>query len=73
MNRRVSRATLFVPTLVDSDGLRHIIPGKDMPAYCKATGEQMFPKEHRASTLCQRCVQKYMKKMFGDKLGDFGL
>lgn len=70
---RVSSTVYYVPTLVDDAGLRHIIPGKDSAAYCGATGAQHFPHDHKATELCQRCVQKYVKVIFGDKLKEFGL
>jgi len=73
MKRQVTYSTLYVPTLVDADDLRHIIPGKDSAAYCGATGEQHFPHEHRAASLCQRCVQKYMRQVLDVKLGEFGI
>lgn len=73
MNRRKTYATLMVPTLVDAEGLRHIIPSKDQPAYCGAEGAQEAPREHRSASLCQRCVQKYIKQVFSDQLTEFGL
>lgn len=73
MNRQRTFATLDTPTLVDSDGLRHIIPGKDQPAYCGATGTQEAPRQHQAKNLCQRCVQRYMRTVLDIKLTDFGI
>jgi hypothetical protein len=64
---------LFTPTLIDADGARHIIPGKDMPAYCGATGTQSPPAEHRKQHLCQRCVQKYLRAVFDIRAEEFGL
>lgn len=73
MNRKLSRATLFVPTLLDADGSRHIIPAKDKPALCGATGAQAFPHDHRARDLCQRCVQKHARDVLDIRLGELGL
>jgi hypothetical protein len=73
MNRQRTYATLDAPTLVDADGLRHIIPGKNQAALCGATGEQERPRQWRARDLCQRCVQKYMRGVLDIKLQDFGL
>lgn len=73
MKRRQSHSILYVPTLVDDNDLRHIIPSKDKAAYCGATGQQHFPKDHKASDLCQRCVQKYMRDVLDVRLGEFGL
>lgn len=73
MNRRRTYHTLYVPTLLDTAGTRHIIPGKDMAAYCGAEGSQQSPHDHKASDLCQRCVQKYMRAILDIRLGDLGL
>lgn len=61
---------LLVPTLVAPDGLRHIIAGRDHAPYCgaPAEGEQVAPAEYNRSKLCQRCAQKYIKRVFGDAL-----
>jgi hypothetical protein len=68
-----SGTVLYVPTLLDKTGARHIIPGKDSAAYCGATGSQHFPHDHKASELCPRCVQKYMRLILDIRLGDLGL
>jgi hypothetical protein len=73
MNRRQTYSTLYVPTLVDKAGLRHIIPSKDSAAYCGATGAQHFPHDHKAADLCRRCVQRYMREVLNIRLGDLGL
>lgn len=74
MKRRQTYSTLYVPTLLDKAGARHIIPGKDRAAYCGVTdGSQHFPHDHKAEQLCQRCVQQYMKVLVGDRLEGFGL
>ena len=73
MNRRQTYSTLYVPTLVDKAGARHIIPSKDSAAYCGATGSQQFPRDNKAANLCQRCVQKYMRVVLDIRLGDLGL
>lgn len=61
MNRRQTYATLYVPTLLDSEGARHIIPRRDAPAYCGATGIQHEPHPWPRQELCPRCAQKYIK------------
>ncbi len=73
MNRKRTYTTLYVPTLLDKEGARHIIPAKDKPSYCGATGAQHFPHDHKAADLCQRCVQKYMRVVLDIRLGDLGL
>lgn len=73
MKRQFTHSTLYVPTLVDADGLRHIIPSKNNAAYCGAIGQQHFPHDHKAASLCQRCVQKYMRQALDIKLDEFGL
>ena len=65
--------TIYAPTLVDLDGRRHIIPSKDKPALCGATGEQDAPREHRGDTLCLRCRQKYARQIVGERMTRFGL
>lgn len=52
---------IYALTLVDSDGLRHIIPEWDAPAYCGAMGAQEPPASHRHDRLCVRCLQRYMR------------
>lgn len=64
---------LYVPTLLDKVGTRHIIPSKDRAAYCGASGSQHFPHDHKAADLCQRCVQKYMRVVLDIRPGDLGL
>lgn len=64
--------TIYAPTLLDSDGHRHIIPRKDAPALCGATGDQDAPRDHRIDTLCLRCRQKYMREVLGPRLQGFG-
>ena len=52
---------LYVPTLIDEEQCRHIIPHKDAPAYCGATGTQDAPRDWPRRNLCPRCVQKYIR------------
>lgn len=73
MKKRNMTRTIYTPTLVDADAHRHIIPSKDKPALCGATGEQDAPREHRVDTLCLRCRQKYMRDVLGARLAEFGL
>lgn len=73
MQRRRTYSTLYVPTLIDADGLRHIIPSKNSAAYCGAIGQQFFPKDHKANELCQRCVQKYMRQVLDIRMEDYGI
>ncbi len=61
MNRKITFATLYVPTLTDDEGLRHIIPARDKPAYCGATGTQRAPYTWSQRALCKRCCQKYIR------------
>lgn len=64
---------IYVPTLVDSGGHRHIIPARDQPALCGAVGLQYGPLDWRIDTLCLRCRQKYMRGVLGERLKGFGL
>ncbi len=74
MTRKPTATILFVPTLLAKDGTRHIIPRKDASAYCGAAdGAQHFPHDWKASDLCQRCLQKYMRIVLDIRLGDLGL
>jgi len=73
MKKRNMTRAIYVPTLLDTVGARHIIPSKDQAAYYGATGDQHFPHDHKASDLCQRCVQKYMRVVLDIRLGDLGL
>lgn len=69
----MKQRTLYVPTLRDEHGSLHIIPAKDAPALCGATGEQSAPRDHRIDTLCLRCRQKQMKTLLDEKMTRFGL
>lgn len=73
MKKRNMTPAIYTPTLVDSDGHRHIIPSKNTPALCGAVGEQDAPRDHRVDTLCLRCRQKYMRGVLGERLKGFGL
>lgn len=73
MNRTRTYHTLYVPTLLSKDGTRHIIPSKDKPARCGATGEQYAPHDWRAAQLCQRCVQKEVRLLLEGRLDAAGL
>jgi hypothetical protein len=55
MKRKPTEPTLYLPTLVDKAGTRHIIPAKDSAAYCGAVGSQHFPHDHKAAELCEEC------------------
>jgi hypothetical protein len=63
--------TLFVPTLLDKAGTRHIT--KDSAAYCGATGSQHFPHEHKAAELCPRCLQSYYRALIDERMTRLGL
>lgn len=54
--------TIFVPTLLDTAGLRHIIPTKDAPAYCGAAGMQSFPHDWAVGELCARGAWRGMSR-----------
>jgi hypothetical protein len=73
LKKRNTTPAIYTPTLVDSDAHRHIIPSRDKPALCGATGEQDAPRDHRVDTLCLRCRQKYMRGILGTRLQEFGL
>lgn len=73
MKKRTMPRAIYAPTLLDSDGSRHIIPSKDKSALCDATGAQEAPRDHRIDTLCLRCRQKYAREMLGTRLSEFGL
>ena len=73
MRKRNMTRAIYTPTLVDADGQRHIIPSKDRPAYCGATGEQEAPHDHRIDTLCLRCRQKYARTLIEPRLLEFKL
>ncbi len=70
---RQTQSTLYVPTLLDRSGTRHIIPMKDSAAYCGARGSQFFPHEYRAADLCQRCLQQYMRVVVDARMEGKGL
>lgn len=65
MDRRMSTSTLVVPTVWAEGEARHIISHRDGPTLCgeESTGEQSAPTAHQRHKLCQRCVQKYMRKV----------
>lgn len=72
MERRVNKyGVLYVPTVEDTEGTRHIIPGRDCAPLCEreATGEQWPPQSWSRSNLCQRCVQRYIRKAEGIEAG----
>ncbi len=71
MKKRNMTPAIYTPTLVDDAGHRHIIPSKDKPALCGATGAQDAPRDHRIDTLCLRCRQKYMRSLLGDRMDAF--
>lgn len=73
MKKRNMTRAIYAPTLVDSDGHRHIIPARDQPALCGAVGEQDAPRNHRVDTLCLRCRQKYWRSVIEPRLQEFGL
>lgn len=73
MKRTSNPTVIYVPTLLDKDGTRLIIPAKDSAAYCGATGSQHLPHDHKASELCQRCVERHMKAVVLDRLKGVGL
>lgn len=57
---------LFVPTVLDASGARHIIPSRDGAALCGADtllSTQAAPASHRPDALCPRCRQRHAKKM----------
>ena len=71
--RNMTRA-IYVPTLVDAQGHRHIIPSKGAFALCGVEiGAQEAPHDHRIDTLCLRCRQKYMRGIVDERMTRFGL
>jgi hypothetical protein len=63
MDRRISRyETFYVPTLVASDGARHILTERNGLPLCgdDTTGVQEAPWYHRKHVLCLRCRQRYI-------------
>ncbi len=74
MKRRTVAPAIYVPTLVDAQGHRHIIPHKDAFALCGVEiGEQHAPHDHRIDTLCLRCRQKYMRGLVDERMTRFGI
>lgn len=63
--------TLYIPTLLDKSGVRHIVPATGSAAYCGAMGSQHFPHDYKASELCQRCVQAYATEMAKARMDAF--
>jgi hypothetical protein len=73
MKRKPTEPMLYVPTLLDKAGARHIISTKDSAAYCGATGSQHFPHEYKAAELCPRCLQSYYRALIDERMTRLGL
>lgn len=72
MSRTNYDSTLYVPTMVDAEQCRHIIPHKDGDPLCGAEfiGQQFPPHSYQRHSLCPRCVQRHIRAMRGIRLED---
>lgn len=65
---RQSTQSLYVPTIKSApDEPRHILTHRDGPTACgeQLTGEQTAPQSWQRSQLCLRCVQRYIRTLYG--------